>query len=106
MPTCHRFVICNEGFTIERCIHGMDATYNDIVEWKWSDLPAVFGASDRQVKTFCVKTKDELDKLLAEKEFNDASGLQFVELHMEKKDAPKALMLTAEASAKVNAKEA
>ena len=25
------FCICNEGFTIERCIHGMDAEYNDII---------------------------------------------------------------------------
>jgi pyruvate decarboxylase len=84
----------------------MDAGYNDITEWKWSDIPAVFGASDKNVRKYQVKTKGDLEKILVNKEFN-APGqmLQFVEVHMDKKDAPKALVMTTEASAKVNAKE-
>lgn len=84
----------------------MEAGYNDIAEWKWSDIPAVFGASDQKVKTYQVKAKADLEKLLLDKEFN-APGqmLQLVELHMDKKDAPRALVMTAEASAKFNAKE-
>jgi pyruvate decarboxylase len=100
----HRFCICNEGYTIERFIHGMDAEYNDVAEWKWKDLPFVFGATEKQARSFQVKTKDELESLLKDKDFNSWSGLQFVELHMPKKDAPRALILTAEASAKNNAK--
>lgn len=98
-------MICNEGFTIERCIHGENAPYNDIVEWKWTEIPTVFGASDKQAKRYKVNTKDELEKLLTDKEFNAANQLQFVELHMRKHDAPRALVLTAGASAKANAKE-
>lgn len=98
------FCICNEGYTIERFIHGMDAEYNDIVEWKWKDLPFVFGATEKQARSFQIKTKDELDSLLKDTDFNSWGGMQFVELYMPKKDAPRALLLTAEASAKNNAK--
>jgi len=34
------FVICNEGYTIERYIHGMNDSYNDIQPWNYKDLPA------------------------------------------------------------------
>lgn len=83
----------------------MDAEYNDIVEWKYKDVPTVFGGSDETVKKFQVHTKTELDVLLKDEAFNTRQGLQFVELYMRKEDAPRALILTAEASAKTNAKE-
>lgn len=94
-------MICNEGFTIERFIHGMDATYNDIAQWDFKGLVDVFGGAET-AKKFTVKTKDELEKLLTDAEFNAAKSLQFVELYMEKKDAPRALVTTAAASARVN----
>jgi pyruvate decarboxylase len=97
------FLICNEGFTIERFIHGMEAEYNDINEWKFKDLINVFGGEDT-AKTFQIKTRDELNELLADTEFQAANCLQFVELYMPKEDAPRALIMTAEASAKNNAK--
>lgn len=100
-----RFIVCNEGFTVERAIHGKEAGYNDIVAWRWVDIPTVFGASDTQVRKCQVKTKDGLEKLLKDKDFNASKGLQVVELYMQKHDAPRALVLTAEASAKLNAKE-
>ncbi|KAI6779661.1 pyruvate decarboxylase [Emericellopsis cladophorae] len=96
------FVICNEGFTIERFIHGMEATYNDISQWDFKALVDVFGGS-KTSRTFTVKTKDELNNLLTDDAFNAAECLQFVELYMPKEDAPRALVMTAEASAKNNA---
>jgi len=100
------FVICNDGYTIERFIHGMDEAYNDIQPWKYKDLPAAFGAVEGQAKTYAVKTKDEVENLFSDKEFSspDNSSLRFVELYMPKYDAPEALKLTADASAKTNAK--
>lgn len=96
------FLIYNEGFTIERFIHGMNAEYNDISKWIYTDVPTVFGATGEQVRKFVIKTKDELEMLLNDKDFNDAAGLQFVELWMPKEDAPRALKITAEISAKNN----
>ncbi|KAK7529781.1 pyruvate decarboxylase-like protein [Phyllosticta citribraziliensis] len=97
------FVICNDGYTIERCIHGWDAVYNDIQNWNYKDLPAAFGAKPDRYKTYQVKTKTEVEQLFADKEFNEAPCLRFVELYMPRDDAPAALMLTAEAAAKRNA---
>lgn len=99
------FVICNEGYTIERYIHGMDAVYNDVQEWKYKDLLAVFGADPKKSKTFQVNTKDEVEELFHDIEFASAKYIQFVELYMPKEDAPPALKMTAEASARTNAKE-
>jgi pyruvate decarboxylase len=99
-----RFVICNDGFTIERFIHGMDAVYNDIAQWRFKDLVKVFGAKEGEAKTFQVKTKDQVHQLFEDKQFNAADYLQFVELYIPKEDAPRALKLTAEASARTNAK--
>lgn len=82
----------------------MEASYNDIVRWRYTDVPTVFGGSDKQVGKFVVKTKDELEKLLTDKAFNEADGLQFVELWMPKEDAPRALKITADIAAKNNAK--
>ncbi|KAI2627525.1 pyruvate decarboxylase [Hypoxylon sp. NC1633] len=97
------FVICNDGYTIERYIHGMDETYNDIATWRYKDLPAVFGASGDAAKSYAIHTRGELEALLTEKDFNERKGLRFVELYMPREDAPKSLMITAEASAKRNA---
>ncbi|MCJ1378083.1 Pyruvate decarboxylase 1 [Xylographa soralifera] len=99
------FVICNKGYTIERFIHGMDAEYNDIQEWKNKDLLDVFGADPSKSRTYQVKTKQELHDLFNDKHFSSAPYIQFVELYMDREDAPIALKLTAEASAKNNAKE-
>jgi len=98
-------VICNDGFTIERFIHGMDAVYNDIASWSFKDIVNVFGGAEKNAKTFQIRTKDQVNELLEDKHFNAAESLQFVELYIPKKDAPRALKLTAEASAKTNARQ-
>ncbi|KAI1908336.1 hypothetical protein LOZ53_004905 [Ophidiomyces ophidiicola] len=97
------FVICNEGYTIERYIHGWDSTYNDIQEWKYKDLVPAFGAKPDQYKTYQIRTKQQLLDLFDDKEFGAAQRLQLVELYMPKEDAPTVLRLTAESSAKRNA---
>ena len=82
----------------------MDADYNDISAWKFKDLVTVFGGTEEKTAKFQVKSVAELDHLLAEKDFIAAKRLQFVELYMPKEDAPKSLVLTAEASATTNSK--
>ncbi|KAG2412233.1 pyruvate decarboxylase [Aspergillus terreus] len=96
------FVICNQGYTIERFIHGWDEAYNDIQPWDIKGLPVVFGAKDKY-KGYRVKTRDELTKLFANDEFNSVPCLQLVELHMPRDDAPASLKLTAESAAHRNA---
>jgi len=101
------FVICNDGYTIERYIHGMDESYNDIQTWKYKDLPAAFGAEKDQARTYQVKTKEEVEGLFSDSDFTspDNPCLRFVELYMDKEDAPAALKSTAQAAARTNAKQ-
>lgn len=70
------FVICNEGYTIERFIHGMDAEYNDIGTWRYKDLLAAFGAKEGTYKTYQIKTMQEVRKLLNDKDFADPPHLR------------------------------
>ena len=70
------FVICNEGYTIERMIHGMDAEYNDIQQWKYKDLLSVFGATEKDSRTFQVKTKQEAHDLFNNEAFSSAPFIQ------------------------------
>ena len=36
-------LVNNDGYTVERAIHGESAYYNDIVDWRWTELPGVLG---------------------------------------------------------------
>jgi pyruvate decarboxylase len=99
------FIICNDGYTIERFIHGMEEAYNDVPTWKYKDLGTVFGGSEKTVKSYAVKTPTELEALLADEDFAiNRKCLRLVELYMGREDAPRSLKMTAEASARTNAR--
>src|SRR5215813_5743564 len=77
------FVINNSGYTVERAVLGKDARYNDVANWRYSELPNVF-SRDKKADTYVVNTSNELQKVL------DAthSGMVLVECVMDKYDAP------------------
>lgn len=96
------FLINNDGYTIERFIHGMEAEYNDINPWDHGALVDAFGGK-KSCKKYQIKTKDELNALFTDATFNAAECLQFVEVFMPRDDAPRALIMTADAAASRNA---
>ncbi|KAF1920344.1 thiamine diphosphate-binding protein [Ampelomyces quisqualis] len=100
------FVLCNNGYTIERLIHGMQDAYNDVQQWNYKELPAVFGAKDGTVLTYRVESKQALEQLFQNEEFSsgDTTKMRFVELVMPWDDAPAALKGVASAAAKTNSK--
>lgn len=63
-------------YTIERMIHGMKASYNDITPWKHSGILEVLGADPKESKTFQVKTRVELERLLSDEKFSSAPYIQ------------------------------
>ncbi|KAE8423608.1 thiamine diphosphate-binding protein [Aspergillus pseudocaelatus] len=90
------FVINNDGYTIERLIHGMDAEYNDIAMWRYLDSPSYFGAppdDSYPVFTARVKTWGELDSVLSGESFQHGPGLRMVELIMGVSDCTETLRL-------------
>ncbi|KAJ5682831.1 Thiamine pyrophosphate enzyme C-terminal TPP-binding [Penicillium macrosclerotiorum] len=91
------FVICNEGYTIERYVHGWDKSYNDIQTWDYQLLPQVFNPEPGTLRTFSVRTKAELEMVLSDFQFGPADNfdkdppLRLVEIHVDKYDAPDSL---------------
>ena len=77
------FVINNSGYTVERAVLGKDAKYNDVANWRYSELPNVF-SRDNKAETYVVTTSNELQKVLD----SPHPGMVLVESVMDKYDAP------------------
>ena len=77
------FVINNSGYTVERAVLGKDAKYNDVANWRYSELPNVF-SRDKKAETYVVQTSNELQNVLE----SPHSGMVFVESVIDKYDAP------------------
>jgi indolepyruvate decarboxylase len=82
------FVNQNQGYTVERCVLGKDANYNDVANWRYSELPNVL-SRDRKAETYLVTNSNELQKVMD----SPHSGMVFVECVMDKYDAPIDLIL-------------
>ncbi|RAS81001.1 alpha-keto acid decarboxylase family protein [Priestia endophytica] len=82
------FLINNDGYTVERAIHGENKSYNDIVMWDYEKLPSIFGPKEAS-ETFKVQTEQELDDMLNKIEHHDK--LIFAEIKMNREDKPELL---------------
>jgi pyruvate decarboxylase len=98
------FVLNNKGYNIERHLHGLNRRYNDIADWKWTSLLNALGDMDgKKSKSYTVRNKSELNKLLDDDEFANAGRIQLVEVIMDKYDTPRALQAAADLTAKMAA---
>lgn len=90
------FILNNEGYTIERCIHGKRRKYNDIQNWNWPELLKFFGddAKGEKSRSYTVRNKEEVEALLADATFQSADKIQLVEVIMDKYDAPRPLRVS------------
>lgn len=79
-------LINNDGYTIERCIHGWDKAYNDIGRWNYLQAPSFFGAKD--AKTTSIRTWGQLEKAIRDEEESGNTGLRMWEVFMDVMDAP------------------
>ncbi|CUS09713.1 unnamed protein product [Tuber aestivum] len=102
------FVINNKGYTIERMIHGMKASYNDIQPWNHTDLLNVFCADPSDAKSYQCKSRDALESLFKDDKHVPASGrarherMRLVEVFMPWQDAPRALIKIGKITASLN----
>ncbi|AAS51094.1 ACL134Cp [Eremothecium gossypii ATCC 10895] len=97
------FVLNNDGYTIERLIHGETAQYNDIQPWQHLNLLPTFGAKDYEAVR--VSTTGEWDALTQDKAFNENSKIRMIEVMLPVMDAPSNLVKQAELTAATNAKQ-
>jgi alpha-keto-acid decarboxylase len=78
-------VVNNDGYTVERAIHGETAPYNDIARWNWTDIPHALGVANDLV--FRAQTYGELDDALtAAAEHKDR--MVFVEVVLPRLEIP------------------
>lgn len=82
------FVLNNQGYTVERAIHGPEQRYNDIARWNWTQLPPAL-AGERPVKALRVSDPDGLRQAL--REVADDERLAFIEVMLPKMDIPELL---------------
>ena len=99
--TPYLFVLNNDGYTIERLIHGVNATYNDIQPWNNLALLPLFNA--RNYETYQVSTTGEIDKLFSDPDFATNSKIRMIEVMLPRMDAPANLVAQATLSAQTNA---
>jgi TPP-dependent 2-oxoacid decarboxylase len=78
-------VVNNDGYTVERAIHGETAPYNDIASWSWTDIPHALGVTNNLA--FRAQTYGELDNALtAAAEHQDR--MVFVEVVLPRLEIP------------------
>ncbi|MFA8449522.1 MAG: alpha-keto acid decarboxylase family protein [Bacteroidales bacterium] len=92
------FLLNNDGYTIERLIHGPERKYNDIQMWDYTSFAKSFG---KEIFSAKVSTETELEEVLKSLD-KHSNKLRFVEIKMEKMDAPQSLVEIGKLSAKVN----
>ncbi|OCB13721.1 indolepyruvate decarboxylase [Mycolicibacterium porcinum] len=92
-------VVNNDGYTVERAIHGVTAEYNDITGWRWTELPAALGVPD--ALTFRVSTYGELDDALTTAAATP-DRMVFVEVMLGRMDIPPLLTELAQSASDAN----
>ncbi|WP_237198255.1 alpha-keto acid decarboxylase family protein [Rothia nasimurium] len=98
------FLINNDGYTIERSIHGVEAQYNDITAYDWSKIPAAFGGTDSNTVTLRATTVREFDEACrVAKENRDK--LVFIEVVTAPMDMPELLEKFGAQAAQLNKKK-
>lgn len=93
------FIINNDGYTVERLIHGMEEPYNDIQMWDYKNLPKVFGGE--KVTTHEVKSSNDLKQVFDEINASP-DQMHFTEVIMKWDDAPEKLREISKAFAAQN----
>ncbi|KAI1632922.1 thiamine pyrophosphate enzyme [Biscogniauxia mediterranea] len=86
------FVINNDGYTIERCIHGRKQGYNDVSRWRYLQAPSFFGASE-DTYTASARTWAELASILGQDRLLNGKGLRMVEVMVGREDAPRGILM-------------
>ena len=103
------FVINNDGYVIERWIHGMTAGYNDIQPWRYLEAANYFGAPKDDptypVFTRRAETWGQLMDILAEPAMQSGKGFNMVEVMMDREDAPEVLKKLVQSTKRRNSGE-
>ena len=94
----------NDGYTVERLIHGPNASYNKLPHLDYSALAQAFGPEHKSKYWGPTGTADELEAVLADPEFADGEYFRLLELKLGYLDAPMSVKLAGAAVEAFNKK--
>ena len=80
-------LVNNDGYTVERAIHGENQYYNDIPKCDWQLMPQAFGANESNSLVLKVETAGELKSAL-DKAAATTNKLVMIEVIADKHDIP------------------
>ena len=78
-------VLNNEGYTVERAIHGSEQRYNDIALWNWTQIPQALSL-DPQADCWRVSEAEQLAEVLDKVAHHERLAL--IEVMLPKADIP------------------
>ncbi|AYY07729.1 indolepyruvate decarboxylase [Enterobacter roggenkampii] len=78
-------VLNNEGYTVERAIHGPEQRYNDIALWNWTQIPQALSL-DPQAQCWRVSEAEQLADVLEKVAHHER--LSLIEVMLPKADIP------------------
>ncbi|EHO2964317.1 alpha-keto acid decarboxylase family protein [Salmonella enterica] len=78
----------NDGYTVERAIHGAAQRYNDIASWNWTQIPPALNAA-QQAECWRVTQAIQLAEVL--ERLARQQRLSFIEVMLPKADLPELL---------------
>lgn len=88
------FILNNDGYTVERAIHGATQRYNDIARWNWTQLPHALSL-DGQAQSWRVTQTVQLEEVLPL--VADSPRLSLVEVVLPQQDIPPLLAAVTQA---------
>jgi indolepyruvate decarboxylase len=91
-------VVDNDGYTVERAIHGADAAYNDIASWDWVSLAGALGVARAERVDTVLGLRAALDQARESTE-----GVSLIAATVPQQDVPPLLEAIARAAAAANA---
>jgi indolepyruvate decarboxylase len=80
-------LINNDGYTVERAIHGESQPYNDIPKCNWQAMPQAFGGNEDNTLLLKAETAGEL-KAALQKAADTTDKMVFLEVIADKHDIP------------------
>lgn len=80
-------LVNNDGYTVERAIHGENQRYNDIPKCDWQAMPKAFGGNDDNTLLLKVETAGELKAALL-KAAATTDKMVLIEVIADKQDIP------------------
>ncbi|RVX74083.1 hypothetical protein B0A52_01915 [Exophiala mesophila] len=96
-------VINNEGYTVERVIHGPAKIHNDIAPWDHQVMLSFFGGRGKS-KSYSARTYADLRQVLSHPDFQEGKQIQMLECHLHKYDSPENLLEIVDTATVVAAK--